>query len=86
LINLISWEVCCINVRSELGFERCTNPTKSFKFYTTEKFVILDLFGGDSTKAMFGITDKAKTKSAAHFKVIIPSTYLRIKFSASGPN
>jgi hypothetical protein len=52
LINLISWEVCCINVGRQLGFEWRTDSAKSVKFDTTEEFVVFDFFCRNSSKAM----------------------------------
>jgi hypothetical protein len=59
LINLISWEICRIDVGGELGFERCTNASKSIKLDSTEELMALDLLGRNSPKTMFGITNKA---------------------------
>ena len=61
LINLISREVCRINVGRQLGFEWRTDSAKSVKFDATEEFVVFDFFCRNSSKAMLGITNKAKT-------------------------
>lgn len=66
LINLVGREVCRIDVGRELRFERCTNGTEFVKIDSTEKFMGLDLVGINSSKAMFGITNKANSKSARY--------------------
>ena len=85
LINLISWEVCCIDIGGQLGLEWGSDATKSVKFNSTEEFVVLDLICRNSSQAMFGITNEAKS-SQFSTSGISSGSYLRIRFSASGPS
>jgi hypothetical protein len=86
LVNLISWEVCRINVGRQLGFKWCADAAKSIKFDSTEEFVILDLLSRNSSEAMFGITNKANNHVSSVQVEEGFGSYLRIKFSASGPS
>ena len=66
LINLISWEVCRIDVRGELRLERCTYAAKRIEVNSSEELVVLDLLGRNSPKSMFGVANKAGSRSVRH--------------------
>jgi hypothetical protein len=87
LINFIRWEVGCVDVGSEFGFEWCSNAAQAIEINTTEELVVLDLISTTPTQAILSIADK--TMGQSDFIRRYPwdlENYLRIKFSASGPS
>lgn len=62
LINLIRREVSGVDVRGELGLKWCTDSAQGIEFNPTEKFVVLDFVGRDTTKAILGVADKARER------------------------
>jgi hypothetical protein len=87
LVDLIRWEVGCVNVGGKLGLERCSNPAQSIEVNTAEELVCLDLISASPAQTVLSIANEAI--KAISFKRLNSSSifsYLRIKFSASGPN
>lgn len=62
LINLVNWEVGCVNVRGELGLEGRADAAKSVKLDATEELVVLDLISTTSAKAVLRIANEATTQ------------------------
>jgi hypothetical protein len=64
LIDLVSWEIGCVNIRGQLGLEWCSNKAQTIEINASEEFVALNLIGTTSTKTIFSIANKARNQSA----------------------
>jgi len=60
LVDLVSGEVGCVDVRCQSRLERCPNPTEAIKLDTTEERMALDFMSTAPTKTILRVADETK--------------------------
>lgn len=61
LVNLVNREVLCVNIRLQLGLERCTDASQAIPRDATEEGMLLDLArSANATETVVSVADQAK--------------------------
>lgn len=59
LVNLVRWEVGCVDIGLQFRLEGGANTAKCVELYTAEELVGLDFVRTATAKAVFGVTNHA---------------------------